>query len=95
MPIEVFVADLDGTAKLQYSFWPKSQEFTRPHIVRIHNNTVWVGEIAGNEGVLWGFDIKENNETVKISLSSSNSTDGNGFYTFISIFISIVIFGCR
>lgn len=43
--IEAYMAGLNGSTKLQYSFAPKSEDFTRPHIIRMRGHTVWIGEL--------------------------------------------------
>jgi hypothetical protein len=91
---------LNGTTKLQYSFWPKSEDFIRPHIIRVRGRTIWVGEIADQGGVLWSFDIKESNETMRLSSAelymssdSTNSDVGNSFLILVLVFASISIAG--
>ena len=56
--INVFNVPL-GSSTFQFSFRPKSSEFTRPHIVRARNNSVYVGEIDDSGGVLWKFDMNQ------------------------------------
>lgn len=104
--IEAYMSALNGTTKIQYSFWPKSGEFIRPHIIRIRDSTIWIGEVLDHGGVIWRFDIKENSETVKLqpaelyALPSSTNGDRyedanveNSFFINVLIFASISVAG--
>jgi len=57
--IEAFAVD-PKTRLVAYSWKPTSDNFDRPHILRVSKDCryVFVGEIRGDGGVLWKFEIK-------------------------------------
>lgn len=98
--IEAYSVALNGTTKIQYSFTPKSENFVRPHIIRMRGHTVWIGEISNEGGVLWGMEIKESNETMHMTsaelYASSGPIDpesGSSFLIFALVFASIAVAG--
>ena len=56
--IEAYVAGVNDSNKIQYSFAPTTSGFSMPHIIRAHNDRVFIGEIASGQGVLWQLEIQ-------------------------------------
>lgn len=48
-----------------------------PHIIRVLNDVVWIGEISGNEGTLWRFIIEKETFTMPNKLLINKLTDYN------------------
>lgn len=53
-----------NATQIEYAFRPTTVPgFQRPHILRMHDDAVWVGEIDEVGGVLWRLDIRGRGET--------------------------------
>lgn len=96
--IEAYMTALNGTTRIQYSFSPKSEDFVRPHIIRVREQTVWIGEIANTGGVLWRMEIKESNETMRMTSaelygSSGYADDESSLLIFALMFAAIAVAG--
>ncbi|TKR63370.1 hypothetical protein L596_027210 [Steinernema carpocapsae] len=84
--IAVYVTPANHT-EIQYSWEPSvSVPFQRPHILRIHGNSVWIGEIAEGGGVLWRFDIQKDDSAQMVMPNlPSTGASSSGYLPSFSI----------
>ncbi|KAE9546678.1 hypothetical protein FO519_010110, partial [Halicephalobus sp. NKZ332] len=91
--INVFGAPL-GASIFEYSFRGRAKEFSRPHILRARDNSVYVGEIDDSGGILWRFDIDQEAGSMmpmnEFSMGGSGPTSAqNSVVVFLIITVAV------
>uniref|UniRef100_A0A0N5A2F7 Peptidylglycine monooxygenase n=1 Tax=Parastrongyloides trichosuri TaxID=131310 RepID=A0A0N5A2F7_PARTI len=67
--INAYVVPTNST-RIQYSFAPMEKSFSRPHIIRMKGDFIYIGEISSDGGKLWKFEI-ESDHLLRQSTTSS------------------------
>lgn len=67
-PIRAFAVNA-ATNLVAYSWLPTSQSFKRPHVIRVSadGQYIYVGEIAGESGLVWQFQVTREMKTVHMN----------------------------